>query len=895
MGLAVTTLTGQVFAAGQAVGIKHPVLDHNIDRQNAAAYETAVQRVLAMSDAEMIGYIPDKPVVWACHCPNCNGGSQGLDIFIWDPATPEQMKCKYCGTVYPNEKFPEDQTISGPNAFGETITYPFHYSERWKLRHFFTYHIKRYQREWMLAQCLNLGLAWQVSGKPEYARRAALLLDRIASMYRTYPVVLQEFDLFDLDTPQKPPYRFRSGRWFWHAECEFNAAMPAIYDLVYDSEEFDRLSAARGYDVRERIEKDFIKAGFRFLNEHITDHAQNNYAPGYFVTALQAARVINEPRWAHWASFWTHEMLARGCFYDGMWFESPSYHQMTFDGLQGTMAAFRGYTDPPGYIDPEDGQRFDNLDPDKIFPFYAKARNTPAKLDFPDGTSTPVHDTWAGQRSSPPRQATECSILPGFGHASLGRGKGLHQIQAQLHFSGRYEHSHQDELNLTLYAKGHEMLSDIGYSWTNLRQWAKQSIAHNLVVIDRTAQSGADGNLLGYFPDFGGVSAVEAESARGYANVAGVNRYQRLLVLVPVTEDDSYVVDIFRARGGSVHDWLLHGDASADMTATCNLTLSDTRENLMEADDKWIDPTSQYSQVNGYGCIRDIAFGRATGDLVFDLRYAENTSCGIRTHLPGCDDTEVFLGRSPSVRRCGSGFASDNRKIWDFWMPQIVLRRRGSAPLDSSFAAVHEPFSGAPFITRVERVRFAGDAPDCIALKVTCGKTVDTIISTLDQPPYPERATTDGLRIKGRLGLIRRVDDMVTGLWLVDGELLDGKGAALNSKTAQYRGDIEAATRKADGQPEDAFVTDAADLPPGETLRGRWLIVTHGNGLTHGYELDRIETREGRTLLVLKNDHGLRIEGDTTRELFFPRREIKGRNTFRLDVPTVLQSANVQR
>jgi hypothetical protein len=55
MGLAVTTLTGQVFAAGQAVGIKHPVLDHNIDRQNTAAYETAVQRVLAEVPADDSG------------------------------------------------------------------------------------------------------------------------------------------------------------------------------------------------------------------------------------------------------------------------------------------------------------------------------------------------------------------------------------------------------------------------------------------------------------------------------------------------------------------------------------------------------------------------------------------------------------------------------------------------------------------------------------------------------------------------------------------------------------------------------------------------------------------------------------------------------------------------
>ncbi len=60
------------------------------------------------------------------------------------------------------------------------------------------------------------------------------------------------------------------------------------------------------------------------------------------------------------------------------------------------------------------------------------------------------------------------------------------------------------------------------------------------------------------------------------------------------------------------------------------------------------------------------------------------------------------------------------------------------------------------------------------------------------------------------------------------------------------------------------------------------MIVTHGNGFTHGYPIDRVETVDGRTRIVLSMDHGLHVEGSSTREVHFPQRTIEGVNTFRI-------------
>src|SRR5205814_3605109 len=127
--------------------------------------------------------------------------------------------------------------------------------------------------------------------------------------------------------------------------------------------------------------------------------------------------------------------------------------------------------------------------------------------------------------------------------------------------------AHADNLQLSLFAKGGEMLSDLGYTHTKLRHWTVSTIGHNTVAIDRRDQvlHDSDGDLLLFVPHLKGLAAVEARGERGYPDLAQV--YRRQLLLVPVSEVDAYVVDLFRVQGGKTHDWLLHGSADADMRA----------------------------------------------------------------------------------------------------------------------------------------------------------------------------------------------------------------------------------------------------------------------------------------------------------------------------------------
>ena len=165
----------------------------------------------------------------------------------------------------------------------------------------------------------------------------------------------------------------------------------------------------------------------------------------------------------------------------------------------------------------------------------------------------------------------------------------------------------------------------------------------------------------------------------------------------------------------------------------------------------------------------------------------------------------------------------------------------------------------------------------------------DTIISTLDEPGGPARSA-GGVRLTGRLGIVRERAGKVVGAWLVEGTELTAPDMTLASNTAAYTGELTASERKADGAAENTFTTDA-DLPLGDMLAGSWMIVTHPNGFTHGYEIARVEQRDGRRAIVLTDDHGLIIDGATTREAYYPRREMQGVNSFRIPVAATMVEA----
>jgi hypothetical protein len=855
-----------------AVANGHPVLEHGVDAGKAGRYERAVAGVMAMEEAEMLRLVPSRSAIRFCGCPNCSGGQQESEQFLWTIERPFELRCRFCGHVFPSRKYPCAETAQGQNALGEKVTYHYYFDAKTGRDYWLEARADYLRRDWFVGQCLRLAEAYRATGKSQYARRAALILDRFAESYPHMAVLRQwPYRRRGIERPA-PPYPLAGGKWGRWMESEIPSQLPEAYDLIYDSPELDRLGRERGVDVRRRIEHEFFAATVEYT---LTFQQQpegihfNNMAPFYVADMIRIGRVIDRPEYVRWGSRWLENFLRDRFFVDGMWHEAPSYHFQVVGGIQPVMALLSGAGNAPG-------------------PQVEAARHAAEALAYPNGYVCPLHDTWANSHRMPARRESSCTLLPGWGHAALGSGSGVDQIQAHFQFSASRGHRHADNLSLAMFAKGGEILGDIGYTHSKLRRWATSTISHNTVAIDRKDQTteDADGDLLLFVPEIragrpadsggGGLeSVVEARGERGYAKLAEC--YCRQLLLVRVGASQAYVVDVFRVRGGTTHDWLLHGSASEDMTAASPLPMA-AQESLLEGAEKWVEPVGESSVFHPYGLFREIRHGRTDGWSEVTFRYlagrGPTAGAGLRSSFCA-GPAEVFLARTPRVRQA----EGDDRKAYEFWMPQLMVRRRAAAALGSVFLAVHEPFRGEPFLDGFRSLAMEPAAEGCVAFEVRHGAWTDTIISTLDEPPYPERRLPGGIVFQGRLGFLRQHKRQVVEAVLVEGTGLRAGDVRLTSPVGRWEGSIESASRRADGAEQDAFLT-AATLPAGEALKGRWMIVTHGDGHTHGYAIDHVERRGGKSQIVLQADPGLKVAEGVTEECFFPRRKIAGTNRF---------------
>jgi len=859
--------------------VKHPYRDPGLSKSQAGELESAIERVMAMGEQELLDLVPTQTGILFCGCPNCDRGMQESNQLTWTVEAPHQVVCRFCGHVYPSDEYPMDRVQVTRNPQGKRVTVRYYLDEAGN-DHFFEGAVWYRQKRWLARQAVALARAYHVTRKPEYARRAALIMDRFAQLYPTYCVVYQwPYRPRRYTSQTRPPFPQGGGKWGRWIPDEVPGELPLAYDLIYESPELDRLSRELGADVRKRIEDDFFRATVDYTLS--SARPMFNMSPWFATAIVRVGRVIGEPEYLHWVYHWFGRLLHTQFCCDGMWHEAPSYHYTVTHGIRRLLEETKGYCDPPGYVGKEDGLHIESLDLAKEFPFLARVMQAPTTIDYPDGRSAPVHDTWGSKKwpSRPGRRkrSSACRILPGFGHAVLGTGKGKDQIQAHLHFSGAYGHHHCDNLNLALFAYGREMFSDLGYTHTKLRYWATCTVGHNTVAIDRTDQPRfghkTDADLLAYVPNLPGLAVVEARGERGYPGLAEV--YRRLLMLVSLDGASPYVVDVFHVKGGTTHDWLLHGSADHDQDARCSLPLKARKGGLLAKGERWEEPYGESATFIPYGLMKNVRAGRTAGKWSVTMTYRDRPDLGVRSHVMGGRATEVFLCETPSVRRAGQ----DDASLYDHLMPQLVVRRRGREPLESVFVAVHEPFQGKMQIDRAELSELARPTAGAVALRVKRGARTDTILISLDDPAPVECKGKNAAGMEGRIGLVSREGGRVAAARLIGGTRLVAGGFELAADTGSWAGIIEGAERKADGAPSDAFVT-STELPSGTKLRGSWMVVRHPGGRTHGYGIDRVENRDGRTWIHLADDHGLRLSGLTTEECYFPQRKFRGRNRF---------------
>ncbi len=524
----------------------------------------------------------------------------------------------YPNDAYPEDLVIET-TATGPQRFSwyggkSWFYYGYHIHSSW------SGHIRSRKVGHMIGLLQRYATAYALTGEIGYARAARRILLRFAEVYPDWLIHCAYDEVIDLPPkqaavllmslpveekvlpPNKPDRRLQAGYWMAGKaapsgqEGGFIAAWVQAYDLTCEARDGDKPLYTP--EEREHIERDLLiestylpMSDISFNNKSISNRRG---------TALVGA-CVGDPMRVRYGLEALDNMLAHWYLPDGTPGECPGYGLMTLRGLLPMSEGLRGYSDPPGFM--ADGYRFDNYDPYARSDFRGVFTALTRQL-LPDLSLPAWADTLAGASLAPDLAEMAATRYPGEHTLALrerayngklsetgDRFALLHRdpspatAKTPLTFASRFwpswkaawlrfgergqdgsclltaspwgGHHQHDSLNLGLYWRDQECLTDLGYLWDSPnKRMSSRTLAHNLLLIDEQEQitTGRQGHPHLFDPS-GPFPTVEMSSTAYTENMY----YRRTLVAVPIGERGVVVVDFFRAGGGATHDLVYHG------------------------------------------------------------------------------------------------------------------------------------------------------------------------------------------------------------------------------------------------------------------------------------------------------------------------------------------------
>ena len=277
--------------------------------------------------------------------------------------------------------------------------------------------------------------------------------------------------------------------------------------------------------------------------------------------------------------------------------------------------------------------------------------------------------------------------------AVLRSGRGDNRRAAWLDYDSGGPHGHADGMNLGLFAMGLDLMPDFGYppvhfgGWSGPRfHWYVSTAGHNTVVVDgKDQERPADGEST-LWADGGCFRAIRADGSALY----GIPRYERTVAMVDISENSSYLLDVFRVVGGRDHAKFMHSHFGA--ISTHGLTLTPAADFGYETQMRNFRRDRQPDAGWHADWKVDDRFGYLDEGRDVHLRYTELT-----------EDAEACTAEAWVALR---GFGGNETA----WIPRVMVRRQSDEePLASAFVGVIEAYEGAPAVSGVRRLSMEGE------------------------------------------------------------------------------------------------------------------------------------------------------------------------------------------
>lgn len=778
----------------------------------------------------------------------------GAYPWVIDPRHPFQVKCPVGGEVFPSNDYAayyQSGFTQKPSADTAYVDDGWGWVSPHGERYWFVAHANHWiWHRHIIPGILNLARAYQLTGDTRYAYKSALMLHRLAEVYPSMNHEDQSrYGL--MMKARNSVYRGKIVNAIW--ETFIVLAGAEAYDAIWDSIDgntgLQQYLGKTGEEIRAYIEANFLEEALGAFDQNkvlgnFGMHQSAVLAVGLsrqYADLDKYIRLLLEDPGETRSKMGINYALYNQVFRDGFPLESPQYNSLWIRYLA-VMAELLRKQGVNLYQNP----KFKRI-LDAPIQSLAIGRYTPALGDGSDvlgdisgqnpETYQSAYSAWGDStyiawlnrsedeyfttyeslfRSPIGRKNTLAKgrlLAPTSSRLFAGYGLGIlndrpDETALAVKYGMHYAHYHWDFLNVELFANGQKMMPDLGYpdAMNNyvreVYTWSKNTVSHNTVVVDEIRQNNNLPGVLHHFSEGDFAQSIDAESF-AYRHL---NQYRRNLVLISGDAGQSYVVDFFHVQGGKQHDYSLHGPpgertlSEGDWSTVQPGTFAGPDVELGKIYDNKL--LEQKGDTIGYGGYGGSGYQHLfnvqrleQGNPLLSFKHLKDPDAQLRIHVLPFDGQQVYVAD-----------AYDKPRAKDHTLTYLIARRKAAASqsLNSTFVGVFEPFTGEPYLEKIEQLALNGG--NGTALAISRGERLDVVIrdtantvKILDRYHIKTDANTAVVTID-RQGRPQRV-------YYTDGTFLEVNGKTFRSRP------IEGTVRKVDTKRNELVVELAASLP----------------------------------------------------------------------------------
>ena len=757
-------------------------------RKQMARTMCSCEWVLEMADQDLWDFVPPPEQIRAINvciahdCPTCGDEitrKAGHYPWIMSRERPFKVECPVCEGVFPSNEF-EPWNLGGLNGAPERGPGYVDKGLGWldadgRRYYFVAYYI--FWQHWVrdvLGAMTNLSKSYLLSGRPEYAHKCAVMLAKIAS----------EYDRFDYENQAYHEgisgVRGRISDYIW---SNGNNSMIALaHDAIApglgeDHELLGFLQVKGIDDPQELIERNMLHVMVRdtmsgFVRGNMGTHQKSlcdlaivldNDDPKRGPTTeemrewlMQGPGLVED---LLWNGFWREGLGGESSpSYSSGWCSSfyalaellprigadlwsnPRLKKMADIGLDMTVA---------GQFCPSIGDCGSALGSSPVactaalqgraFSRYGDARHAKALARMgsaPEDLWTDYYEEGAVAETVQD-EGTELGLktrnLGGYGLAVLESGEGDHRRAVTMYYGDASGgHGHYDRLNIEMFAHGRPMLPEDGYptpfTRPDFHEWRRaDTVKHYCVMIDEQPQLNLHRGQLNCLAATPGVQVMDASAEAVYEGNASL--YRRTAALIDFSAESSYLLDIFRVRGGAQHDYCFHGPPFPEFSVSGGQLGPIQEKGTLAGEDvpygTW--PPDRGSPSSGYQGLFKVHRMSPPGQWSATWRKPDEDLSLTMTMPSGCAQQAIAAEGEPEL-------VPGSPETIQYVLARNRLAASGAEAeemLSSRFISVSEPHRGPASISGVEHLLGDGSSLNAIGLSVSRGPERDLIHSSL--------------------------------------------------------------------------------------------------------------------------------------------------------------------